>query len=293
MKRNILINILTFYCISVYSQAGNSNLFKEYEDTLKVIANSIIYSQHEIDRYKANEVFIKNLKEVLVYEKSFNFPFESLSTVSKLTSPDRTFRIFNWVLRRDNNSYDYFAIVHYYNKKHKRYEIIPLIDNSTNIRNAEQKNLDAKNWYGALYYQISYIKKAGRKYYTLLGWDGNDNYSTKKIIDVMYFSGKNKIKFGLPIFKNKTESKKRVILEFNSKTSISVKYHKNKKRIVFNHLVPIREDLKGLEEYYIPEGTFNSYDYTNGKWILNENIEIGNQQKINNKKRPLNGILPR
>ena len=35
----------------------------------------------------------------------------------------------------------------------------------------------------------------------------------KKIIDVMYFSGKNKIKFGLPIFKkSKDQSQKRVIL---------------------------------------------------------------------------------
>ena len=90
-------------------------------------------------------------------------------------------------------------------------------------------------------------KKAGKKYYTLLSWDLNDKYSRKKIIDVMYFSGKNKIKFGLPIFKkNKKESQKRVILEYDSKTSVSVKYHEKDQRIVFNHLIPSRKDLVGL-----------------------------------------------
>jgi hypothetical protein len=184
--------------------------------------------------------------------------------------------------------------VHYHNKKRKRYEIIPLVDNSANIRNAEQEDLGAKNWFGGLYYQIAYIKKLGRKYYTLLAWDGNDGYSTKKIIDVMYFSGKNKIKFGLPIFKkNKKESQKRIVIEYDAKTSVSVKYLQKEQRIVFNHLVPPKKDLEGLEEYYIPEGTFNSYQYNKGKWLLEQDIDIRNQQKVMRIKQPKRGLVPR
>ena len=102
----------------------------------------------------------------------------------------------------------------------------------------------------------------------------------------MSFSGKNKIKFGLPIFKqNKKESQKRVILEYDSKTSISVKYHSKEGKIVFNHLVPPNKDLEGLEEYYIPEGTFNAYQYKRGKWWLQQDIDIRNQQKIKRIKK--------
>ena len=244
MKKLILINILAFLCISAFSQKGNNSLFAEYEDTLKVMAHQIMNAETEAEKRIANTEFITNLTEVLQYEKAFKFPFDSLPTIARITSPDNTFRIFNWLLKRDNGAYEYFGIVHYHNKKRKRYEIIPLVDNSANIRNVEQQDLDAKNWYGGLYYQIAYIKKAGRKYYTLLSWDGNDGYSTKKIMDIMYFSGKNKIKFGLPIFKhNKKESQKRVILEYDSKKSISVKYHNKEQRIVFNHLVPPRKDF--------------------------------------------------
>ena len=66
--------------------------------------------------------------------------------------------------------------------------------------------------------KIIYLKKSGRKYYTLLGWDGNDGRSTKKIIEPMYFSGKTKVKFGLPIFKLKDKTKpKRIACEKSGK----------------------------------------------------------------------------
>ena len=292
--KKICFLVFTLHSLSSFAQKGNNNLFAEYEDTLKVIAHTIMNAETEAEKRLANTAFITNLNEVLQYEKSFKFPFDSLPTIARILSPDNTFRIFNWLLKKDNGAYEYYAIVHYHNIKRKRYEIIPLVDNSANIRNAEQEDLDAKNWYGGIYYQIAYIKKIGRKYYTLLAWDGNDGYSTKKIIDVLYFSGKNKIKFGLPIFKkNKKESQKRVIIEYDTKTSVSVRYQEKEKRIVFNHLVPPKKDLEGLEEYYIPEGTFNSYQYNKGKWLLEEDVDIRNQQKVKRIKKPKRGLVPR
>ena len=292
--KKICILVFVLHSLIGSAQKGNNNLFAEYEDTLKVMAHTIMNAETEAEKRLANQAFITNLTEVLQYEKSFKFSFDSLPTIARILSPDNTFRIFNWLLKKDNGAYEYYAIVHYHNKKRKRYEIIPLVDNSANIRNAEQENLDAKNWYGGLYYKIAYIKKAGRKYYTLLAWDGNDGYSTKKIIDVMYFSGKNKIKFGLPIFKkNKKESQKRVIIEYDAKTSVSVMYQQKEQRIVFNHLVPPRKDLEGLEEYYIPEGTFNAYQYKKGKWWLEQDVDIRNQQKVKKIKKPKRGLVPR
>ena len=230
MKKIIIFNICILFSLSAFSQKGNNQLFSEYEDTLKVIANKVMNLPFEAEKRIANDALIEYLFEVLSYEKSFNYNFDSLITISRLKSPDKRFRIFNWLLKKDNNTYEYYAIVHYYNKKKKKFELITLIDNSNNIRTPEQENLDATNWYGGLIYDIIYIKKPGKKYYTLLLWDGNDGYSTKKIIDVMYFSGKNKIKFGLPIFKkNAKESQKRIILQYDSKTTVSVKYSNEKK----------------------------------------------------------------
>jgi len=291
-KISLVIFIILILSLNSFGQKGNNRLLSEYEDTLKVIAHRIMNAETEAEKELANNAFITNLKDVLKYDKSFDFPFDSLVTISRIRPSDRSFRIFNWLLKRDNGTYEYYAIVHYNNKKRKRYELITLTDNSNNIRNPEQADLDASNWYGGLIYDIIYTRRNGKKIYTILSWDGNDGYSTKKIIDIMYFSGKNKIKFGLPLFKNtKYETQKRVILQYDSKTSISLKYHKKGKQIIFDHLVPIRKDLDGLYEYYIPEGTFNAYNYTNGKWWLQKDIDIRAKQRIKRIKKPKRGLI--
>ncbi len=292
--QQLYIIFFTLISLNAFSQKGNYSLITEYEDTLKEIAHIIMNAESEEKKRVANDAFIKTLTETLQHKKAFKFPFDSLVTIARITPSDGSFRIFNWLLKKDNGTYEYFAIIHHHNKKRKRYELITLTDNSSNIRNPEQADLDATNWYGGLIYDIIYIKKSGRKYYTFLSYDLNDKYSQKKIIDVMYFSGKNKVKFGLPIFKkSKKKSQKRVILEYDSKTSISVKYHEKRKQIVFNNLIPIRKDLQGLYEYYIPDGTFNAYNYKSGKWWLQQDVDIRNTQKTPKIKKPKRGLIPR
>ena len=97
----------------------------------------------------------------------------------------------------------------------------------------------------------------------------------------------------MPIFKLKDKTRpKRIILECDSKSSFSLKYDKNNKRLIFDQLVPIKKELKGMHEYYIPEGTYNSFNYENGKWILNEDIDARNKQtKTNKKKSPKMGLI--
>lgn len=290
------ISLILFILINLnsFAQKGNNKLIAQYENTLKVMAHTIMNATTETKKRSANTKFITKLTEVLQYEKSFRFPFDSLVTIARIRPKDGSFRIFNWLLKKDNGSYEYYALIHYYNKRKKHYEIIPLVDNSNNIRNIEQAQLDAKNWFGCLYYDIVDIKRNGRKYYTLLAWDGNDGFSTKKIIDIMYFSGKNKIKFGLPIFKkNKKESQKRVIIQYDANTSVSVRYHDKEQKIIFSHLVPRSKGLEGLFEYYIAEGTFNSYNYKKGKWWLEQDVDIRNQQKVKKMKNPKRGLIPK
>ena len=110
----------------------------------------------------------------------------------------------------------------------------------------------------------------------------------------MYFAGRN-IRFGHPIFRSKKQVTKRVIIEYDSKTSVSVKYHKKGKKIVMDHLVPVKKMLEGLHEYYVPNGTYDAYIYNNGKWEYKENIDIGikekSPQKIKKKKKK--SLLPK
>ncbi len=294
MNRFFIIIIFFSFSSNCFSQNVNMKLIKEYEDTLKIIANDIMFGKTMSDRENANNGFIKILKEVLSYEKSFRYKFDSLSTISILEPEDQSFKLFNWILKSDNGAFKYFALIQYKNKKRGKYEIIELNDNSENIRNPNNLNLDSKNWYGCLYYKIIYIKKSGRKFYTFLGWDGNDGKSTKKIIDILIFGGKNKVRFGLPIFKLKDrKTQKRYILESDSKTTFSLNYNEKNKSIYFNNLIPIKKELKGMEEYYIPEGSFNSFEYVNGKWVFKEDIDAKGKGNTLKNKKPKLGLINR
>ena len=80
---------LTFsFLTNAPAQKVSKELIAEYEDTLKVMAHIIMNGENDTIKQKANKSFIITLKEVLQYERSFNYPFDSLKTISIETSSD-------------------------------------------------------------------------------------------------------------------------------------------------------------------------------------------------------------
>ena len=54
MKNILSLILIIFYASSVLAQKGNNRLFKEYEDTLKVIAENIMYAEKEKQKRISN-----------------------------------------------------------------------------------------------------------------------------------------------------------------------------------------------------------------------------------------------
>lgn len=46
-----------------------------------------------------------------------------------------------------------------------------------------------------------------------------------------------------------------------------------------------------MEEYYIPDGSFNSFEYKSGKWYLMDNIDARNKNKTSKYKKPKMGLI--
>ena len=88
MKKIFTIFCTFFLFSSVSAQKVSKQLIAEYEDTLKVMAHTIMNTETEQEKFVANRAFIKTLKEVLQYERSFDYPFDSLKTISIKTSSD-------------------------------------------------------------------------------------------------------------------------------------------------------------------------------------------------------------
>ena len=134
------------------------------------------------------------------------------------------------------------------------------------------------------------MKRNSRKRtYMVLGWDGHNEFSTIKFVDVMVITPKD-IRFGEDIF-NWPDRKniRRVILEYKSSAVVSLRYDEKKKQIIFNKLVPLEPDLEGLPEFYVPLLEFSGLTWKRGKWLFLEDVDA---RMDDGKKTYVNPPLP-
>ncbi len=258
----------------------------KYEDSLKKIGPAMFCGTDQ-DKLIANKKFIDLLRIAINLEGAFDFPFDSLKFLANLKSPDNAIRIFNWDIPKNDGSYMYYGFLIVDESKtgpqkkneENKFSIYELNDKSAEIRNAELAVLSCEKWFGALYYKIIVTEDKDKKYYSILGWDGNNNLTWKKIIDVITFG-----KDGKPIFGEKNlfvrgrTSSKRVIFEFRAEVSMTLRYEDDKKRIVYDHLAPEVSGAEGMYQFYSQTFVYDSFEWKKGKWQIKEDIDARNNK---------------
>lgn len=298
MKKSIFLALLFILAFRAFPQ--KNDIFIKVEDSLKRLGKVILTGENDFVKYNANEKFLTLLENTLIEENSFNYPFDSLVTIARLVAPDNKFRLFNWHIKKTDNTYEYFGVLQVWSGKQKKYLIFRLTDNSATIIKPETQALDCQYWYGAHYYKIIYTKSRGKKYYTLLGWDGNDMLTQKKIIDVLTFNANDKPIFGASIFKYNKKTQKRVIFEYSATTMMSLKYdkqyisYKKKQRrmIVFDRLAPSDKKLEGQYQFYFPEtNIFDAFVFRAGKWVMVKDIDARMEKMSKEEKAKVKQII--
>jgi hypothetical protein len=268
MKKALLFissSLIFNFCLAQDGTRGFSEI-KSMEDSLRQCAPAILKGKDDQQRTAANEKFRALLLSALEQEDSFDYPFDSLKTIAILTSPDKSFRIFNWNMPKKDGTYEYFGYVQTWNKKKKKSEIFTLEDKSAEIKSPENQTLGVEKWYGAHYYKLIQTKHKKEKFYTLLGIDWNDNYSNKKIIETISFQKNGVPKFGDPILKSEKKTMKRVIFEYSETAIMSLRYNEDEGMIVFDHLSPPNESLIGQYQFYGPDFSYDAFKFVKGKW---------------------------
>ena len=270
-----------FILSSTFLSAQNisEKVIKEYEDTLLILSNNIMYGGTLEIREKANIGFVSEFKEVMKFKESYVYPFDSLKTISRLNPDDNSFRLFNWILPQGNGTNKYFAFIILPNSDKDYNHIIELKHTETNLFNFETTIYNNENWYGSLYYKIISPKKKNNQHYTLLAWNGNNPESIVKIIDVLEIK-KQKVTFGKDIFVKGEDTTKRIVVEYNRNTSASVNFDADKNRIILDHLVPLKENQEGFNQFYVPDGSYDCFLYKNGKWIFKEDVDVRTNKSL-------------
>jgi hypothetical protein len=281
--------------LSGYAQ--KKSVFAVLEDSIIQLRKETILENETRLRYQKNEQLLYLLEETLELKNSVLYPFDSLKTISVLTSSDKKMRIFTWVLVNNDGVHEHYGFVQAYNEEKKQYKIYTLIDKWKRINNPAAQPLTFNNWFGAVYTELIEVKTSNDKtYYTLLGWNGGDVFSQRKVIEILSISNKGVPAFGALIFKDYPQRRTmRIIFEYAKKTPFLLHYDKqlytektikkdkstkkyvvdtlSANMIVFNRLIPISDALEQIPQFMVGESSINdAFVEKDGKWIYKANI---------------------
>lgn len=268
--------------VSVINTLAQKQDIKQETDQISKLFDSIVKAKSDAEKIKINKQIINSFSVLLQNKETFEYAFIELKFVSKLISEDDKIKIYTWNIPYENGEFEYFGFIQL--RKASGIELIELKDKSDKIKQAENKTLSANNWYGALYYKIISKSYKGKTYYTLLAWDGNDNFTNKKIIEILSLKNQ-KLEFGSPIIKmQNNELKKRLIFEYSEQAKMMLRYDEKIKMIVFDHLAPEQKKFKGQYMYYGPDLSQDGLIFENGFWVLKENLDLRNPDNNKGKK---------
>jgi hypothetical protein len=254
-------------------ESGNIKKLTMYQDSLNYLGKKFINDDTEMERMNANAEFIRTLVKALKIPQSFNFPFDSVKSITILKSPDNRFRILTWHIAFDDGSYRFYGTVQM--NTGDKLLMYPLEDYSPYIKNPEDTITNNTKWYGAQYYKIIPVNANQNPYYVLLGWKGNTIKSTKKVIEALSFKDGRPV-WGLPVFDGNGKNRKRVVFEYARQVSMLLKYETEQHLIVFDHLAPPDKKQKDKPESFGPDLSYDGYRFKNGRWEFAENIDMRN-----------------
>ena len=261
------LSILGFSQLSAQDGAAvfseESQVFlKEMEDTLALLSYAVINDSLPEHRFGACREMIPKLVKALKVENSFQYPFERLQSVSIQYPQDSSFRIFSWQLYVDKDDYRYFGAIQMNSPELK---LIPLVDRSFKIEDAENATLSPEEWYGSVYYKLLDVQGPQSKYYLLFGFDGYSFFRKRKVIDVLSFQDGQPV-FGAPVFVEEGNQRKhRVVREYSAEVSIRCNYDELLDLIIFDHFIE-QNGTYGEGPVNYPDGSYEAYRLQGGLW---------------------------
>ena len=298
----------------------------EVEAKLTRMAYDILTHDSLNYKIKRNREFAQLLIETLKRPESFTYPFDSLKSISILSPADKSFRLFTWHIVDKNFNEFYGKQQHYYfglvQRKYEsagsptEYVVIPLVELTEIPRDIENRILDNNNWLGGLYYKprdkdfipaetFKYLetvqpgrkgKKIKQKFYVLTGWNGADNRSNFKFVDVMAFdpNRKDRVIFGATVFYFDLIPKARAIFRYSEIAPFTLNYSHvkwgpgkifRKRMLVFDHLAAPNNREKRMQVMWEmgPDGSYDGLNFYQGGGYFEWHRNVRLATKFNNK----------
>lgn len=276
--KSIITIIFSVYSLFAIAQELSPKELKKFE------AAEALLKEH-VDNFKNDSLkfeervqniheFIPRFVAILKEDNSFLYPFDELKSVMRIYAPDNSFRIFTWQLKEPLGTHKYYGALQMNSEELK---LFPLFDYSDTMNVHPQDILTFDNWYGAVYYNCLQNEVNGKNYYTLFAYDDADFVSNRKILEILSFNEAGEPIFGAPIISitdsnNVTTIKNRLFVEYNQKASVKLNFDPELNQIIFDHVVAPSSSEEGAWFTYVPDGTYEGFEWKNNKWTWIEKM---------------------
>lgn len=243
---------------------------RQQEDTLIALADSMNHVGIPEERQGYVYRFVNKLKDALSVPQSFTYPFDSLAThINIIKSDDGAFRIFNWAMPANEMSMRYYGAIQLPSAGAPK--LYGLVDYSSQIqKGASDSILTGGRWFGAIYYRVMPITVNGEPAYTLFGLNAGNVSSTRKIMDVLYFTPQGPV-FGAPVFGVRSPDTKaqavRFVLEYKKGVQVGLNWNEERQAVVYDRLESETND-PSRRYTYVPTGQYDGFRWQNGMWTM-------------------------
>ncbi len=258
------------------THTSSKHIFKQYVDVGVIcLFENILTLTSDEERIAANREIVAIMKVLWEEKQYFSHPFSGLKRVSTLLSDDEKLKVCTWnLLLNDGTNLFYGAVIV---KEGEAIIVNQLQDKTEGIRSPERAMLSNKKWFGAVYYDVVTVKDKPENYYLLMGYKPNDEMTKKKVIDVLMLNGGSQVRFGKSIFQGERSLDKRLIFEYSASTNMMLRYERDDKRIVLDHLAPPDKIYKGNYRFYGPDFSYDAYVKEKGRWVIHKDIDLRNE----------------
>ncbi len=274
VNRLIIFFFVLFSFIGASAQSplseDDKKILDTKQDSLAHYGRLIVESDDVAVRFRSDSFFTRILMRALKTKYSFYYPFDSLVNISRVYSPDSSFRIFTWQVSKDEDVHRRHGAIQM-NTPDGSLVRFPLIDRSKLIVNQTDTVTNHDWWIGAIYYRVLLNEWQNKKIYTLIGYDENSIRSTKKRLEVLRFDQQGNPVFGGPFFSfaedtipGKTQS--RFWIEYKKNGNARMVYDDDLNMIIYDHL--ISESNEPAKKFtYHPDGDYEGFKWVNGQWV--------------------------
>ena len=270
MTKSIFLSICILLCLNSISKAQSQE--PKHIDSLYSLMYSFREDTTAFDRLKANYRFIEVLVQSLKQNSSYNLSYDTLKALSVLKDEKDKFRIFTWHVKLEKATFRHFGCIQVNDESLK---LFPFMDYSDSLSLVADTILSEKCWLGATYYQLKSVKRGGKNYHMLMGFDPHEPFSNKKVIDVLWFEKDGSPKFGAPIFQTDDGIKNRVVFEYKKDANFALGYSEDEKGIIYENLIPSDSKFEGMYFNYVPDGSYDKLYWKKGMWKVKENVILG------------------